>query len=68
VPCIETTVCNKLATELQDNKHEQTQLLRQLVDRIEVGNAYVSLSIKPTALIVTEFEDANKCIALKTNV
>ncbi len=58
----------KLSSDLQENKHEQTQLLLQLIDRIELGHTYVSISIKASALMVTELEDANKYILLKTHV
>ncbi len=59
---------SQLATALVHNKHEQYPLLRQLIDRIEVGNGYVSLSIKVSAFMLSEEENANKRIVLKTNV
>jgi hypothetical protein len=61
----------KLATDLQENKAEQYQLLRQIIARVEVGSSYVSLFIKASALIMmhAEFTDTtDKFIILRTNV
>ena len=71
----------KLAVDLQENKTEQYQLLRQIVERVEVGSSYVSLSIKASALIMNvestgsstsdstdSTNSTEKFITLKTNV
>ncbi len=58
----------KLATDLQENKTEQYQLLRQIIERVEVGSTYVSLFIKAAALTIVNEESADKLITLRTNV
>jgi hypothetical protein len=61
----------KLAANLKDNKAEQYQLLRRIIERVEVGSSYVSLLIKATALIITNAESTDtpdKLISLRTNV
>ena len=61
----------KLAAELVNNKIEQFQLLRKILERVEVGNTYVSLSIKVAALVITNAEstdNTDKLITLKTNI
>jgi site-specific DNA recombinase len=58
----------KLATELQDNKHEQYQLLRSIVDRVEVGHDYVIVFVKVSALTIAEGEDTDKLIVIKNNI
>jgi DNA invertase Pin-like site-specific DNA recombinase len=61
----------KLATELQENKTEKFKLLRQIIERVEVGNTYVSLFIKASALIMLNDENpdtTDKLITLSTNV
>jgi hypothetical protein len=61
----------KLAADLQGNKTEQYKLLRQIIERVEVGNSHVSLLIKATALIIANAESSDtpdKLITLRTNV
>ena len=58
----------KLATDLQENKTEQYQLLRQIIECVEVGSTYVSLFIKAAALTIVNEESADKLITLRTNV
>lgn len=61
----------KMATDLQENKIEQYQLLRQIIARVEVGSNYVSLFIKAAALISTNAESTDstdKLITLRTSV
>ena len=68
----------KLAVDLQENKTEQYQLLRQIIERVEVGSSYVSLSIKASALMMPaestgsstsdSTDSAKELITLKTNV
>ncbi len=58
----------KLATDLQENKTEQYQLLRQIIERVEVGSTYVTLFIKAAALTIVNEESADKLITLRTNV
>ena len=58
----------QLAIDLQHHQHAQFHLLRQVIVRVDVGNTYVSISIKASALIVTELEDTDKQIVLKTNM
>jgi site-specific DNA recombinase len=58
----------KLATDLQDNKNEQYVLLRQILERVEVGNGYISLFVKVTALAILGDELTDKLITLKTNI
>ena len=58
----------KLATDLEENKTEQYQLLRQIIDRVEVGHDYVSMFVKVSALAIVEGEDADKLIVLKNNI
>lgn len=63
----------KLAADLQENQTGQYQLLRQIIDRVEVGSAYVSLAIKASALSMKHVESADsdsikQIITLKNNV
>ena len=58
----------KLAIDLQENKTEQYQLLRQIVERVEVGHDHVSMFVKVSALTIVAAEDADKLIVLKNNI
>jgi len=58
----------KLATDLEENKTEQYQLLRQIIDRVEVGHDQISIFVKVSALTRVEVEDADKLIVLKNNI
>ena len=59
---------NQLASNLKENKQTQYQLLRELIDRVEVGNAYVSISIKAFTLMMHDEENGGKFIQIKTNM
>jgi hypothetical protein len=61
----------KLAADLQENKTEQYQHLRQIIERVEVGSSYVCLAIKASAISMKHVESAdstNQIVNLKTNV
>jgi site-specific DNA recombinase len=58
----------KLTMDLQDNKHEQYPLLRQILDRVEVGIDYVSLLVKVSALTIHNEHTPDQVIPLKTNI
>lgn len=58
----------KLARDLEENKTEQYQLLRQIVERVEVGHDHVNVLIKVSALTIVEAKDADKLIVLKNNI
>lgn len=61
----------KLAADLVNNKTEQIKLLHQILERVEVGNTYVSLLIKASALIQLNNESTDttdQLITLNTNV
>ena len=58
----------KLATDLLENKHEQYGLLRQILERIELGHGYVSLFVKVSALAIQGEDRTDKLISIKTNV
>ena len=53
------------ARSLEQNKTEQYQLLRQLLDRVEVGLDYFTLYIKPDALTEVKTE---QLIPIKTQI
>ena len=58
----------KLAADLQENKTEQYQLLRQIIERVEVGSSHVSLFIKASALAIMNGVSSDKLITLRTNI
>jgi hypothetical protein len=58
----------KLTTDLLENKNEQYRLLRQILSGIEVGNGYISLFVRASALVVLGEPHADKLITLKTNI
>jgi site-specific DNA recombinase len=58
----------KLAADLEENKTEQYQLLRQILDRIEVGHDHVSMFVKVSALTIIDGEQADKLIVLINNI
>lgn len=58
----------KLAADLQENKNEQYQLLRQIIERVEVGSSHVSLFIKASALAIMNGVSSDKLITLRTNI
>lgn len=62
------TDTQKLAINLQENKTEQYHLLRNVIERVEIGNSYVSIFIKVSALVAVDKEHADNLITLKTNI
>ncbi len=58
----------KLANELNDNTAGQYLLLRQLLERVEVGQNDLTLFIKTSSLKMVEAERKNKCIQLKSQI
>lgn len=59
------TESQKLARGLEENKTEQYQLLRQIVDKVEVGRDYVTLFIRASSLLHTSQDNI---ILLKTEI
>lgn len=58
----------KLATELLNNKNEQYQLLRKIVERVEVSHDQVIVYVKVSALTIVAGEGATYLIAIKNNM
>lgn len=58
----------KLATELLNNKNEQYQLLRKIVERVEVSHDQVIVYVKVSALAIAAVEGTTELIAIKNNM
>lgn len=57
-----------LAAELVDNKNKQYQLLRKIVERVEVSHDEVTVFVKVSALTIAADEGTTELIEIKKNM